>query len=203
MLPPLGKRHARRWACCAVFWKGETMLRKLLIGTSLWLLTASFTLAGPADSSKDLKEMQKQAARLDEETSQGLQHDAVLASLSKDLNIPVATLQAQQKSTNFGFGQLFIANSLAASSGKTFDEIAQQFKSGQGWGEVAKANNVQLGKVVSSLKRANQEMGRMRADQEQANANHGANSGNAQHAASQAGTRGHGGGSPAGQRGRR
>ena len=152
------------------------MLRKLLVW-SLPLALATVTTLAMADQSKDLQEMQKQMTRLDNEASQSLGHDAVFASLSKQLNVPVATLQDQQQSTNFGFGQLFIANSLAASTGKSFDAISQEFKSGKGWGEIANENNLKLGKVISDLKRANRQVERDRTEQAQANAG-GSNSNN-------------------------
>jgi hypothetical protein len=122
-----------------------------------------FALAQAADDSKDVRELQKQATRLDNEASQG--QEAVFESLSKQLDVPVATLQDQQKTTNFGFGQLFIANSLAAASGKTFEEISQEFQSGKGWGEIAKENDLKLGKVISDMKRANAQVQRDRTEQ--------------------------------------
>jgi len=146
------------------------MFRKLLVW-SLPLALATFAaVAQTTDQSKDLKEMQKQATQLNKESSQPQGQEMVLNSLSKQLNIPVATLQAEQKSTNFGPGELFIANSLAAASGKTFDEISQEFKSGKGWGQIANENSLKLGKVVSDLKRANKQIERDRSEQAQANA---------------------------------
>jgi hypothetical protein len=185
------------------FWR-KIMLRKLLALTLPWFLAAFTAFALPVDQSKDVQEMQKQANNLDDEAHQMQGHEAIYQSLSKQLNIPVETLQAQQKSANFGFGQLFIANSLASATGKTFDQISQEFKSGQGWGEIAKANNVNLGKTISNLKRANNqiEMEKERTDRARANANSGANSGAASHANSQGMATGHGGqgGGPKGRR---
>ena len=146
--------------------------------------------------------MQKQATLLDDEARQSQGREAIYESLSKELNIPVETLQAQQKSTNFGFGQLFIANSLAASSGKTFDQISGEFRAGQGWGEIAKANNLKLGKVVSGLKRTNQQMERVRVEREQASASRESRAGGEGRADSQGGAKGHAGQS-AGPRGKR
>ncbi len=165
------------------------MLRKLLVW-SLPLALAAVTTLAMADQSKDLQEMQKQMTKLDNEASQNLGHDAVFASLSKQLNVPVATLQDQQKSTNFGFGQLFIANSLAAATGKSFDAISQEFKSGKGWGEIANENNLKLGKVVSDLKRANRQVERDRTEQAQANAGGSNNSNRGQSANKGSGTSG-------------
>ncbi len=178
-------------------------------------LAAVTALAQTTDQPKNLKEMQKQATRLDNESSQG--QEAVFDSLSKQLNIPVDTLKTQQANTNFGPGQLFIANSLATASGKTFDQMVQEFKSGKGWGEIAKENNLNLGKVVSGLKRANKQVEEARAEQARAN-EHGSSAGNSRagdasssHGAASAGQqdtpRGQGApagaGAPASGRGRR
>jgi len=183
------------------------MLRKLLVMTLPWFLAAFTAFALPADETKDVREMLKQADRLDSDARQMQEHEAIFADLSKDLNVPVETLKAQQMSTNFGFGQLFIANSLAAATGKTFDQISQEFKSGKGWGEIAKANNVNLGKTISGLKRANGRMEKERNDQARGNANSGSNAGgvgraDSQGMSQQGMSRGHAGqgGGPRGKR---
>ncbi len=146
------------------------MFRKLLVWSLPLTLAAFSAFAQTTSQSKSVKEMQKQATQLNKEASQPQGQEMVLNSLSKQLNIPVATLQAEQKSTNFGPGELFIANSLAAASGKTFDQISQEFKSGKGWGEIANENNLKLGKVVSDLKRANKQVEKDQSAQAQANA---------------------------------
>ncbi len=146
--------------------------------------------------------MQKQATRLDNESTQS--QETVFNSLSKQLNVPINTLRAQQTSTSFGPGQLLIANSLATAGGKTFDQIAQEFKSGKGWGVIAKENNLNLGRVVSDLKRANKQVQEDRAEQARANAqgstagNSSQSGGSSSHgAASQQGSAtGHGAGQP-------
>jgi len=173
------------------------MLRKLLVWSLPLVLTTAVAFAKSTDGSKELQEMQKQATLLDNEASNSQGHEAIFESLSKQLNIPVETLKAQQQSTKFGFGQLFIANALATASGKTFDQISQEFKSGTGWGVIAKENNVKVGKLVSDLKRANRDMKRERTET-QANANRTSGSQGSAHQNQQAtprGNSGHGGGS--------
>ncbi len=193
------------------------MLRRLLLWNLPWILAAATAVAQTSKEPKDVRDLQMQATQMDNEATQAQAqgHQAIFESLSKQLNVPVETLQAEQKSTNFGFGQLFIANALASSTGKTFDQIAQEFKSGKGWGEIAKENNVKLGKVVSSLKRANQQIEKNRMEQGQQNAgsgasqgqgrgNSGASSNSGQGAGQGAGMgQGHGGGPSAPPRGRR
>ncbi len=134
------------------------MIRKLLIGSLSAVFLVSIVCAETGDDSKEVRKLQKEAAQLDNSARQSSGNQVVLESLSKQLNVPLATLQAEQQSTKFGFGQLFIANSLAQATGKTFEQVAQEFNSGKGWGQIANENNVKLGRVVSNLKRANHEL---------------------------------------------
>ncbi len=136
------------------------MFRKLLIGSLSAVFLTSMVYAEKGDDSKEVEKLQKEAAQLDKSASQSSGNQVVLESLSKQLNVPVATLQAERQSSKFGFGQLFIANSLAQATGKSFDQVAQEFNSGKGWGQIANENNVKLGQVVSNLKRANHDLRR-------------------------------------------
>jgi hypothetical protein len=107
------------------------MVRTLFSWCLPLILGTAIAFGQSSAEPKDLKEIQSQATRLDKMANRNQGRDVVFESFSKQLNVPVATLREQQKSTNLGFGQLFIANSLAASSGKTFDQISQEFKSGK------------------------------------------------------------------------
>ncbi len=107
--------------------------------------------------SADIRELEKQARQLDQQSAKE-PNDKSFALLSKELDVPAATLQSEKQSTNFGFGQLFIANALAKASGKTFDQIAGEFRGGKGWGEIAAQNGVKLGPVVSQIKSSNKAM---------------------------------------------
>jgi len=86
-------------------------------------------------------------------TSDG--RERVLTAISGDTGVPVATLEAQRERTRLGYGGLFIANSLASATGKTFDEIAALKADGHGWGWIAKQNNVKLGPIVSRAHHVN------------------------------------------------
>ncbi len=144
------------------------MLRKLLIWCLPMALLVTSAAARQTTDTKESRQLQKEAARLDDEARQSSGNQVVFESLSEQLKVPVATLEAQQQSTKFGFGQLFIANSVAQASGQSFDQVAQEFKAGKGWGEIAKENNVKLGKVVSSLKHAGSQLRDGRMQQVQA-----------------------------------
>ena len=82
---------------------------------------------------------------------------ADLARISAETGVPIATLQAQRASTGLGWGELEKAHLLANSSGKSFDEIVALRKSGQGWGNIAHDNGLNLGKVVSDARQSSKE----------------------------------------------
>jgi hypothetical protein len=81
---------------------------------------------------------------------------ANLARMSAETGVPVATLQAERASTGLGWGGIEKAHLLANASGRSFDEIVALKQGGQGWGQIAHANGLNLGKVVSGAHRSSQ-----------------------------------------------
>ena len=77
--------------------------------------------------------------------------------IARQVDVPVVVLEEQRNRTQFGYGGLMIANALAAETGRSFDEIVALRASGLGWGRIARDNNVNLGRVVSRLNRADGE----------------------------------------------
>ena len=124
--------------------------------TTMILTLASFLMLSAPLAADDQADLQKATGSLNEtaKTAEGRQR--VLAEISKETHVPVATLEAQQAATKFGFGELLIANQLAAATGKTFDVIAALKTAGKGWGEIARDNNVKLGEIISAAHRADQ-----------------------------------------------
>lgn len=87
----------------------------------------------------------------------GMQPDGrerVVMVISRETGLPVTVLETQRQTTQLGYGGLFIANSLAAESGRGFDEIVALKRGGRGWGDIARQYNVNLGSVVSRTHRA-------------------------------------------------
>ncbi len=126
----------------------------LVIGLALMETFAAYAQTEPPESDEVVKETQA----LDQAAAKA-GNDKVFQTLSKQLNVPVSDLQAQQQSTHFGFGQLFIANALAnatakSATPKTFQQIADEFNAGKGWGQIANQNGVKLGSIISSIKRS-------------------------------------------------
>lgn len=78
----------------------------------------------------------------------------VLQRLSQELGLPVSTLQSQHEQTGLGWGELLIANRLAQQTGLPFSQIVGEFRSGQGWGQIARQHGLNLGELVSEVKEA-------------------------------------------------
>jgi len=78
----------------------------------------------------------------------------IIIIVSEELGIDRENIQRQREETGFGYGQIFIANALAKETGKTFEEIVAEFKSGKGFGRIAKENGLKLGPLVKRAKHA-------------------------------------------------
>src|SRR5439155_1389487 len=109
---------------------------------------------------REVQKLEEEVKRLDMEAVHAEDSARVFQTLSKELGVPVETLKAQQRGTNFGFGRLFIANAFAKATGKTFDQMARELKSEKGWGVVARENNAKLGKIISQMRHSTAEMRR-------------------------------------------
>lgn len=116
------------------------------------------------EKSKEVEKLERHAQELDQEARNTEKQDRVYEKLSEELSVPVATLKKQRERTGFGFGQIFIANALAKESGKSFDQVAGEFRSGKGWGRIAKENDVKLGRIVSDMKRSTRSLEKDRRD---------------------------------------
>ncbi len=117
----------------------------ILIATlSAALFGANPTLLAdePADLNNEIKALNDTAKTLDGQKR-------VLERIAAATGVPSATLSQERMTTRLGFGELMIAHLLATSSGKTFDQIVGEFRSGKGWGNIANENGVKLGGLVS------------------------------------------------------
>ena len=140
------------------------MFHRILILSLSAALSASLAVGQTTTSSEVAKQLNQEATKFDS-SARKAGNPAVFKALSERLNIPTETLQAQKQSSNFGFGQLFIANALAKASGKTFDQISNEFKSGKGWGEICKEDNLKVGQVMRDLKRTDHTLHEERKEQ--------------------------------------
>lgn len=136
----------------------------------LWAAVAFTQIATGSEATmqtKDERKLEREARRIDGEANNSVGEDRVLDRMSSDLGVPVETLRQQQRTSGLSFGNLFIANSLARSTGKSFDEILATRRSGKGWGQIARENNVRLGEVVSRMKRSSNSVEANRRQEEQ------------------------------------
>jgi hypothetical protein len=122
------------------------------------LITAAFVLVfGAAVSRADvMTDLHKTSVDLNTQAQTNDGRTRVLTAISNETGVPMATLQTQQSTNRLGFGDLLIANLLASASNKTFDQIVAMFKAGEGWGKIAKDLGLNLGKIVSKAKQADQ-----------------------------------------------
>lgn len=119
------------------------------------LIFVAIVLCGAAPARADeTVVLEGKATEFDREAVTPAGQEQVLNAISSETNVPVATLIDQRDRTGLGYGGLFIANSLASATGKTFDEIAAEKANGHGWGRIAKENNVKLGPIVSQARHA-------------------------------------------------
>jgi hypothetical protein len=124
--------------------------------------TATFLIAGFTALSflispiqaDEVADLDKHVKALDKNTATATDKKPDLNEVSKKTGVPSKQLEKQQRETKLGAGSLFIANTLAKKTGKSFDEIVAEHKSGgRGWGKVAKDNGVKLGPLVSEAKK--------------------------------------------------
>jgi hypothetical protein len=78
----------------------------------------------------------------------------VLTRISNETGVPVTALQMEKSTTGLGFGGLETANLLANASGKSFSDIAAMHRAGEDWGEIARENGLNLGKLESAAHRS-------------------------------------------------
>jgi hypothetical protein len=127
-----------------------------------------FAIYAQAESDQS-QELLKQTHALNDNANQ-LGSDKVVAMLSGQLGISPDVLISQKQQSSLGYGELFIANSLAVSlqkqnPSKDFNALVQEFQSGKGWGEIAQENGLKLGSVISGMKRSGAAMEREHKNQ--------------------------------------
>lgn len=70
-----------------------------------------------------------------------------LQSVSASTKVPVATLEKEKaKHSNFTYGDLFAAHTIAKSSGKSFEDVAAMKAKGDSWDKIADSFGLSLDK---------------------------------------------------------
>ncbi len=111
--------------------------------------------AWTADTSAQL-DAQVTAVNRTARTPEGQQ--VVAQRLSQELGISAQTLQTQRQQTRLGWGEILIANRISQQTGVSFSKVVAEFRSGKGWGEIAREHNLNLGTLVRDVRASNTAM---------------------------------------------
>jgi hypothetical protein len=103
------------------------------------------------DTEKDLKDA---ARKIDKAAASPEGAQKVTKSLSEKFIVPPATIR-EFRAQKMGYGEIGILLALSQATGKAPSQLLQRFKSGEGWGKIAKSEGVKLGSVISAVEKAN------------------------------------------------
>ncbi len=117
---------------------------------------------GPAGGA-DPPTLEERAAAIERASTAPDGTRVVVGHISRELRIPVETLRTQRTQTGLGWGEILIANRLAKGTGLTFDQIVAEFRSGKGWGDIARDHTLDLDRLMSAVQRS-QEVVEQRAE---------------------------------------
>lgn len=133
---------------------------------ALLIVLLLVSLAGPAHSgapSKNEKNAEREAAKLDKTASTQKGEQAVRKRIEKDFHVTAAQVTAL-KEKNLGYGEIVIVLTLVRhmQGGLTEENIGQVLAlhtgpPAAGWDDVARRLRVKLGAIVSQVKKVNNE----------------------------------------------
>lgn len=133
--------------------------RRITMSTRLWLIVPllgiGLLLGKPSLSrSADQAHLDDHAKVINRvaQTPEGEQR--VVDHLSRELNVPAATLRARREQSKLGWGELSLAYRLSQKTEVPVDQLIAEHKSGKGWGAIAKEHNVKLGPIISEIKKS-------------------------------------------------
>jgi hypothetical protein len=101
------------------------------------MLALTLVLASRSVVSAETPTLEEGAAAIEQAASRADGERVVVGHISRKLGIPGEELRTQHAQTGRGWGELLIANRLAALTGRTFDELVAERASGRGWTEIA------------------------------------------------------------------
>jgi hypothetical protein len=117
-----------------------------------YVLSVSLILSSLA-AADEIQDLDKEVSQIDRVAKRQRVNNGDLQAVSKATGVPVAELEKQKAKTKMGPGSLFIANSLAKKSGKSFDDIVAAKRSGTGWGKFAREHDLKLGPLLRDAKK--------------------------------------------------
>jgi len=119
------------------------------------ILIASLALCSSMAWAKDTeKDLRNAAQKIDKAAASPEGAEKVTKSLSEKFTVPPSTIR-EFRAQKMGYGEIGILLALSQATGKTPSQLLQRFRSGEGWGKIAKSEGVKLGRVISAVEKAN------------------------------------------------
>lgn len=75
----------------------------------------------------------------------------VVGHISRKLRLPVETLRTQRAQTGLGWGEVLIANRLAAGARLPFDQVVAEFRGGEAWEQIARNHGVNVNTLLTDV----------------------------------------------------
>jgi len=89
---------------------------------------------------------------------QAFAKNTTYAAVAAQTGVPVVQLMADRRALNLGFGELLVAESIAAANGKSVHAVVAEYAKAQSWAAVAKQNRISPGSLTARLQNAGQQM---------------------------------------------
>ena len=124
--------------------------RLLAFGLVLGLVAAT---AGTAWAD-DLVEIDRVVVEFDAIGKTPAHHADLYVRISTDVGVPVAVLRERHARWHLSWGELYMIHVIVWHSGRPFDVILADRRAGRGWGVIAQAHGVKLGKIVSAAQKS-------------------------------------------------
>ena len=90
-------------------------------------------------------------AALDQEAKTMAEGPRLWEAISAQANVPVPTLKKQRSTSKLRYGDLIVANSLAARSGNRFEQIVSMRSQNKSWSAVAKQLRIDLAAITARV----------------------------------------------------
>lgn len=123
-----------------------------LVRTRLLFALALLLGASPAWSA-DPSTLAERAASIERASTAPDGFRVVVGHLSRELGLGVDVLRAQRLRTSLDWGAIFIANRLAKESGRTFEDVVAEHRSGKPWEQIGREHKVDLDKLTSAVQK--------------------------------------------------
>ena len=120
-----------------------------------WLLALALVLGLVAATvgtarADDLVEIDRVVAEFDTIGRTPAHHADLYVRISTDVGVPVVVLKERHAKWHLSWGELYMIHLLVWHSGRPFEVILADHRAGRGWGVIAQAHGVKLGKLVSA-----------------------------------------------------